>query len=69
MIMIPQGKLFLISNSLPDDKIRNLSYERLFGKLIATQDNMAIILANKKDKEAIKNDNSEIWQQLCFLPI
>ena len=61
------GKLFLISNSLPDDKIRNLSYERLFGKLIATQDNMAIILANKKQrgiKKIIQNMATAV-----FLPI
>ena len=61
------GKLFLISNSLSDDKIRNLSYERLFGKLIATQDNMAIILANKKQrgiKKIIQNMATAV-----FLPI
>jgi hypothetical protein len=44
------GELYLYSNSLPDDEITNLSYERLFGKLIATQDNIATIIANKKNR-------------------
>jgi hypothetical protein len=45
-----QGNLFLMSNSLPNEEIRNLSYERIFGKLIATQDNIAIIIAGKKNR-------------------
>ena len=45
-----KGELFLYSNSLPDEKVINLSYERLFGKLIATQDNIARVIANKKNR-------------------
>ena len=45
-----QGNLFLMSNSLPNEEIRNLSYERIFGKLIAVQDNIAIIMAGKKSR-------------------
>ena len=41
------GELYLYSNSLSDE-VANLSYERIFGKLIALQDTMAIILAGKK---------------------
>ncbi len=44
------GKPFLYSNSLPDSKVRNLSYERLFGKLIATQDNITTIMAGKNNR-------------------
>jgi hypothetical protein len=44
------GKPFLYSNSLPENKVRNLSYERLFGKLIATQDNITTIMAEKNNR-------------------
>ena len=43
------GELFLYSNSLPGEPV-NISYERLFGKLIATQDNIATIIAGKKNR-------------------
>ena len=62
-----QGNLFLMSNSLPNEEIRNLSYERIFGKLIAVQDNIAIIMAGKKNrtiKTVIQNMATAI-----FLPI
>ena len=45
-----KGELFLMSNALSEKEIINLSYERLFGKLIATQDNIAIIMAGKKNR-------------------
>ena len=41
------GDLFLYSNSLPNEKAY-LSYERLFGKLIANQDTIAISLPNSR---------------------
>jgi hypothetical protein len=41
-----QGRPLLLTNSLPDEQA-NLSYERLFGKLIAHQDMMAHIAAEK----------------------
>ena len=44
------GEPFLFSNSLPDEEVVNLSYERLFGKLIATQDNIATIMAGKNNR-------------------
>ena len=40
------GKLLLLSNSQPGEE-ENLSYERLFGKMIAIQDMMAFITADK----------------------
>ncbi len=45
-----KGELFLYSNSLPEEEVINLSYERLFGKLIATQDNITTIMAGKKNR-------------------
>jgi hypothetical protein len=62
-----QGDLFLMSNSLPNEEIRNLSYERIFGKLIATQDNIAIIIAGKKNR-AIKTVIQRMATAI-FLPI
>ena len=40
------GQLFLLSDSLENER-RNLSYQRLFGQMIATQDNLAEIIAHK----------------------
>jgi len=60
------GHLFLYSNSLPDEE-EYLSYERLFGKLIAIQDTMAIIMESK-NKRLIK----KVLQNMAtavFLPI
>lgn len=61
-----QGKLFLLTNST-DTKVTNLSFERLFGKLIATQDNIALIIS-ESSRRRIKN----VIQRLAtaaFLPI
>ncbi len=43
------GELFIYSNSLPGEET-NLSYERLFGKLIALQDSMALIMEQKTNR-------------------
>ena len=43
------GKLLLLSDSLADE-YRNLSYQRIFGKMIATQDNLAEIIARKNGR-------------------
>ena len=45
----PNGELFLLTNSLEADEI-NLSYERLFGKLISLQDTMALIVAKRTER-------------------
>ena len=61
-----KGELFLYSNSLPGEPA-NLSYERLFGKMIATQDTMAIIIADRTNRGIKK-----VIQQMAtavFLPI
>ncbi len=43
------GEPFLLTNSR-DGEVRNLSYERLFGKLIAIQDMMATIAADSEQR-------------------
>lgn len=60
------NELYLFSNSLPGE-IANLSYERIFGKLISLQDTIAIIVAGKTNRTLIK-----VVQRMVtavFLPI
>ncbi|WP_157606686.1 hypothetical protein [Sedimenticola selenatireducens] len=60
------GRLFLVSNQMVGPVI-NLSYERLFGKLIALQDGMARIVAqssNRRIKTIIQSVASAV-----FMPI
>ncbi|MBU2706293.1 hypothetical protein KCM76_09860 [Zooshikella marina] len=45
----PSGKPYLITNSLQQDAV-NLSFERLFGKMIMLQDMMAQIVSSKNDR-------------------
>lgn len=45
----PQGNPLLLTNSRAGEE-ENLSFERLFGKMIATQDLMAFIVAGKVDR-------------------
>ena len=40
------GELFILTNSL-EGEVRNLSYERIFGKLISLQDTMALIVSDR----------------------
>lgn len=60
------GELFLYTNSLPGEPV-NLSYERIFGKLIATQDNLALIIADKNNRTIKKVIQS--MASAIFLPI
>jgi hypothetical protein len=60
------GQLYIFTNSLPGE-VTNLSYERLFGKMIGIQDTIAIILANTTNRTIKK-----VIQQVAtaaFLPI
>lgn len=41
-----EGNLLMLSDSLVDER-RNLSYQRLIGRMIATQDNLAEIISHK----------------------
>ncbi len=61
------GKLFLLSNSGVEDDVANLSFERLFGKLIARQDMIAQIVSDKNDR-AIKSVIQSIASAF-FIPI
>lgn len=48
------GELFLLSNGISTKGIQNLSFERLFGKLIAHQDMMARIVSDKNNRSISK---------------
>ncbi len=61
-----RGELFLISNET-NGEIDNLSYERLFGKLIALQDSMALIIAESENRQ-IKTVIQAV-ASMVFLPI
>lgn len=59
------GELIILTNSFDGDVI-NLSYERIFGKLISLQDTMALIIAKRTGrviKEAVQIAG------MAFLPI
>lgn len=45
-----RGDLILVSNSMDPAGDANLSFEREFGKLIATQDNLALIIEDKGNR-------------------
>ncbi len=53
-LRLPDGELFLLTNAIDEDGTRNLSFERIFGKLIGYQDMMAQIIADKTNR-TIKN--------------
>ncbi len=62
----PSGRPLLLSNSLPGEPV-NLSYERLFGKLISLQDTLAVIIAdstNRVIRKVIQNMATAV-----FLPV
>lgn len=57
------GRLFLLSNEISESG-RNLSFERLFGKVIALQDSMAQIVAdatNRRIKNVIQSVASSVF--------
>ncbi|WP_417581672.1 hypothetical protein [Nitrincola sp.] len=45
-----RGEPFILTNGLSEDGIYNLSFERLFGKLIAHQDMMARVISDKTNR-------------------
>lgn len=63
---MPDGQLILVSNEL-DGEIKNLSFERLFGKLIAIQDSNAAIVADSTNR-TIKTVIQRV-AAFVFLPI
>lgn len=60
------GKPLLLTNSLPEEE-RNLSFERLFGKLIAHQDMIAQIASDKWDRAINRVVHSAA--KSVFLPV
>ena len=63
---LPSGAAMLISNSM-DGEIANLSFEREFGKLIAQQDLLALILEDRSNRSI-----SRVFQNaaaFAFLPL
>lgn len=60
------GELFLLSNEA-EGPVKNLSFEREFGKLIATQDTLARIVAEKTNRSIVKVVQSVATA--VFLPI
>ena len=61
------GKFFLLSNATAPSSTMNLSFERLYGKLIALHDQMAVVIAdttNRYIKNIIQNAAT-----MVFLPI
>jgi hypothetical protein len=61
-----RGELFLLSNE-NDATHRNLSFEREFGKLIAQQDTLARIIAEKSNRTIVRAVQSVA--SVVFLPI
>ncbi len=59
------GRLFILTNSL-ENEIKNLSYERIFGKLISLQDIMAQITSDRTGR-IIKKTLQIVG--MSFLPI
>lgn len=60
------GKLLLLSDSMRGD-VRNLSFQRLWGSMIATQDNLSLVMARKSDR-VIKTVVVQA-ASMVFLPI
>lgn len=64
----PQGQLYLLTNDMGEDsRPDNLSFERLFGKMIALQDMMAEITANSGNRAI--NRVVQGAATMIFLPI
>ncbi len=60
------GKPLLLTNSLPGEAI-NLSFERLFGKLIATQDMVAGVVALQNER--LINRTAQNVATMAFFPL
>ena len=62
-----QGQLLILTNSMNNNGTYNLSYERLFGKLIALQDILGKIVAGKNQR-MIKTIAQNV-ATMAFIPI
>ena len=61
------GILLIMTNNIKKNKI-NLSFERLFGKLINNQENMARIISSQQGR-MIQKAAQGVVQKVLFLPI
>lgn len=61
------GERYILSNGVSESGIRNLSYERLFGKLISLQDMMAMLIADTTNRNITRVVQSAA--SMTFLPI
>lgn len=61
----PDGKLYLLTNSV-DGQVKNLSFERIFGKLISLQDTIALIVSGRTSRVVKKAVH---FVGLAFLPV
>ncbi|WP_332873963.1 hypothetical protein [Amphritea pacifica] len=61
------GERYILSNGVSENGIRNLSYERLFGKLISLQDMMALLIADTTNRNITRVVQSAA--SMTFLPI
>lgn len=59
------GRLMILTNSF-DGVVENLSYERIFGKLISLQDTMALIIAGRTGRVITEAAH---YAGMAFLPI
>lgn len=62
-----QGNLLLLTNSCTED-VENLSYERLYGRMIAVQDMLAFVIAGKLDR-GINHVFQGAISSAAFLPM
>ncbi|MFK5986110.1 MAG: hypothetical protein QM479_11895 [Pseudomonadota bacterium] len=62
-----RGELFLLTNATAISLVLNLSFERLYGKLISLHDQMAVVMANSSNRY-IKNIIQRV-ATMVFLPI
>jgi hypothetical protein len=62
-----RGEPFLLSNTM-DAEAQNLSFEREIGKLVATQDNIALIVADRSHRTIVRAAQG-VATTLFFLPI
>ncbi len=58
------NQVLLLTNAMPDDAPMNLSYERMFGEMIALQDMSARIVADRSNRTI-----RFVVQTLVFLPV
>lgn len=64
--VLPDGSLFLETNQM-DGPVKNLSFERLFGKLISLQDTMALIVSSQSGRLITKAVHTAAT--MAFIPV